>query len=103
MELSITAQHFDVTPAIEQYVRDKLKRIEKHVQSVQNSSIVLHIEKSRCHADATFHFPGNSVHANAVANDMYEAIDSMVLKLDKQIVRIKEKKNEKHKHRVPPQ
>ena len=91
MQINLTGQHLDVTPALKDYVATKLKRLERHFDHVTNAHVVLSVQKVQQKAEATVHVSGGNLHADAVEEDMYAAIDALVDKLDRQIVRHKEK------------
>ncbi len=91
MQMNITGQHIDITPALRDYVNDKLGRIERHFDHVTNVHVILCVEKLRNKAEATVHISGANLFADAEEEDMYAAIDALVDKLDRQIKRHKEK------------
>ena len=90
MNLSLTGHHVDVSPAIRAYVVDKLDRITRHFDHVIDVGVVLTVEKLQHKAEANVHLSGNDIHAEAVDEDMYAAIDALVDKLDRMVVKHKE-------------
>lgn len=101
MQTTVSGQHMDVTPALREYVKSKMERIERHFDNVSNSNVVLHVEKMRHCAEVTINTKGTTMHANAQADDMYAAIDAMVDKLDNQVRKQKGKKSNHHKTEAP--
>lgn len=91
MQLNITGHHVEVTPALRDYVNNKLGRLERHFDHVTNVHVVLSVEKLRHKAEATFSITGNTLFATADEEDMYAAIDSLSDKLDRQVKKHKEK------------
>jgi putative sigma-54 modulation protein len=91
MQLNITGQHIEVTPALNDYVTEKLERVQRHFDHVTTTHVVLSVEKTRQKAEATIHASGATIHANAEEEDMYAAIDSLSSKLDRQVIKHKEK------------
>ncbi|HHO81643.1 MAG TPA: ribosome-associated translation inhibitor RaiA [Halothiobacillus sp.] len=91
MQISITGHHVDLTDALRNYVNEKLARLERHFDKVIDVHVILTVEKLNQKAEATIHLSGNDIHAEAVTEDMYASIDSLVDKLDRQIVKHKEK------------
>jgi len=85
MQTTISGQHMDVTPALKDYVKAKMERIERHIDDVASANVVLHVEKTRHCAEATVSASGATLHAAAEAGDMYAAIDSLIDKLDNQV------------------
>jgi len=97
MQIDVTGQHLDVTPALRDYITGKLERLERHFDKVTNVHAVLSVEKLRKKAEATINVNGASLHANAEDEDMYAAIDALVDKLDRQIKKHKEKITDHHR------
>lgn len=91
MQINLSGHHVDVTPALKDYVTNKLQRLERHFDHVTNAHVTLTIEKLQQKAEATIHVSGGNLFADAVDEDMYAAIDALADKLDRQIKRHKEK------------
>lgn len=96
MQISISGHHIEITPALRDYVHDKLGRIERHFDQVTDIQCVLTVEKLEHRAEATIHVSGNSLHAHSVDEDMYAAIDSLSDKLNRQVKKHKEKITDHH-------
>ena len=91
MQLSITGHHIDVTEALRDYVTKKFVRLERHYDHITNVHVVLSVEKLIQKAEATVHTSGAELFADATSEDLYAAIDALIDKLDRQIVKHKEK------------
>ena len=91
MQINISGHHVDVTPALRDYVNTKLERLNRHFDQITNTHVVLTVEKSRQRADATLHVSGADLAASAESEDMYAAIDFLADKLDRQLIKHKEK------------
>lgn len=96
MQLSITGHHVDVTDALRNYVNAKFDKIERHYDHITNAHVVLTVEKQIQKAEATLHITGSEVFADSENEDLYAAIDAMSDKLDRQIIKHKEKTVERH-------
>jgi|TARA_B110000240_G_C13267695_1_gene354436 putative sigma-54 modulation protein len=96
MQIELTGHHLDITPAIRNFVNEKFKRLERHFDHVINTHVVLSVEKVRHQAEASMLVSQNKIFANATADDMYVAIDDLIDKLDRQIVKHKEKIKDHH-------
>ncbi|MAT83953.1 MAG: ribosomal subunit interface protein [Gammaproteobacteria bacterium] len=96
MQLSISGHHVDVTDALKSYVEDKLSKLERHFDQITNVHVVLSVEKVKQRAEATIHVSGAELFADADSDDMYAAIDALTDKLDRQILKHKEKLVERH-------
>jgi ribosome hibernation promoting factor len=93
MNLTVTGHHVDITPAIRDYVTQKIGRITRHFDQVIDVSVTLSVEKLRQKVEASIHVSGKDIFVQTGDADMYAAIDSLVDKLDRQIIRHKEKRN----------
>lgn len=91
MNLNITGRHLEVTPAIRQHVTDKLAKIKSHFDNVIDVNVILSVEKLQQKAEATVHVSGKTIFVECEESDMYVAIDSMIDKLDRQVIKHKEK------------
>ena len=94
MNLKITGLNFDVTEAIKNYVSEKLERIYRHAANVISVAITLSVEKVKQKAEADLHLAGKDLHVEAVEQDMYAAIDVLMDKLDRAVLKHKEKSND---------
>ena len=97
MQLNITGHHVEVTDSLKAYVAEKLERLEKHFDKVNNVHVILSVEKQRQKSEATVNVNGASLFADSTEEDMYAAIDSMSDKLDRQIKKHKEKLKDHHR------
>ncbi len=93
MNLNLTGHHLVITPAIREYVTTKLERVTRHFDHVIDVNVVLSVDKLRQQITANLHVRGKEIHAECVEADMYAAIDALADKLDRQVLRHKEKRN----------
>jgi putative sigma-54 modulation protein len=101
MQISLTGNHIDLTPALRDYVDSKFARLERHFDKVTNIHVILSVEKLRQKAEATLHINGANIFADETSEDMYAAIDGLLDKLDRQVIKHKEKNmNHKGHHRA---
>ena len=91
MNLQVTGHHLEVTPAIREYVTSKLDRLTRHFDHVIDVSVILSVEREQRKAEASIHVRGRDLFAESQDTDMYAAIDALIDKLDRQIVKHKEK------------
>jgi putative sigma-54 modulation protein len=100
MHLTVTGHHVDVSTALREYVDTKLARLERHFDNMTDVHCVLTVEKMAHKAEATIQLSGGTIHADAVEENMYAAIDGLVDKLDRQVKRHKEKITDHHAREV---
>jgi putative sigma-54 modulation protein len=97
MQVSITGHHVEVTQALKTHVEEKLGKLTRHFDNVVDVHVILTVEKLEQKAEATVQISGAKLYAEDVQEDMYVAIDNMVDKLDRQIVKHKEKLKDHHR------
>lgn len=92
MNLSISGHHVSVTPALREYVITKLERIKRHFDHVIDVNVFLSVDKLIQKAEITLHVRGKDLFAECSDGDLYAAIDSLVDKLDRQVLKHKGKR-----------
>ena len=95
MNLSVSGHHLDVTPAIRTYVQSKLERVSRHFDHVIDAHVILTVDKLRQKAEVTIHVSGKDLHCECEDADLYAAIDLLADKLDRQVLRYKDKRYDK--------
>jgi putative sigma-54 modulation protein len=93
MNLNLTGNHLDITPAIRDYVLAKVGRVKRHFDHVIEVNVVLSVDKLQHKIEANLHTRGKDIHAEAIEEDMYAAIDALADKLDRAVIKHKEKRN----------
>jgi putative sigma-54 modulation protein len=101
MNLQIAGHHIEVTPALREYVENKLDPVVRHFDKVTGVSVVLSVEKLKQKAEVTVHVPGKDMHVEESGDDLYAAIDSMFDKLDRQVLKYKQKVQDHHRGDKP--
>ncbi|WP_338845842.1 ribosome-associated translation inhibitor RaiA [Massilia sp. W12] len=102
MNLTISGHHLEVTPAIRAFVENKLERIKRHFDQVIDISVILSVDKlseksKRQKAEVTLRVSGKSIYVESVSEDLYAAIDTLLDKLDRQVLKHKTKVQD-HNH-----
>ena len=97
MQLNLTGHHVEITQSLRDYVNEKLIKLERHFDHVTNVNVVLTVEKQQQRAEASVNVSKGQLFADASSNDMYAAIDALVDKLDRQILKHKEKLTNHHR------
>jgi putative sigma-54 modulation protein len=91
MNVTVTGQHMEITPAIRQHVEEKMQRVKRHFDHPIDINVVLSVEKLLQKVEANVHLNGKDIFVETSNTDMYVAIDEMSHTLDRQIIRHKEK------------
>ena len=93
MNLNVSGHHVEVTPAIRSYVLSKLERVSRHFDHVIDAHVILTVDKVRQKAEVTLHVRGKDLHCESEEDDLYAAIDLLADKLDRQVLRYKDKRH----------
>ena len=96
MNLHLTGHHVEITPAIRDYVTQKIARINRHFDHVIDVNVIMTVEKLDQKIEANVHLSGKDIHVQANDADMYAAIDGLIDKLDRQVLRHKERFQPRH-------
>lgn len=91
MNLSISGRHLEVTPAIREYVLNKMARVTRHFDNVIDTQVILSIERLKHTAEVTMRLRGKDIHCSATDENLYAAIDLLADKIDRQVIKYKSK------------
>ena len=91
MNLSVSGHHLEVTPALRTYVQTKIGRVTRHFDHVIDAHVILTANKVKQKAEVTLHVPGQDLHCESEEGDLYAAIDLLADKLDRQVLKYKDK------------
>lgn len=91
MQISVTGHHIEVTNSLKTYAEEKINKLKRHFDNVTDVHVILTVEKLEQKAGATVQIGGAKLFADSSKEDAYQAIDSMVDKLSRQITKHKEK------------
>lgn len=95
MQINISGHHVEVTPALKDYVSTKFSKLSRHFDQITATDVTLVVEKQIQKAEANIHVAGADIFATSESADMYAAIDTLTDKLDRQLIKHKEK-NQHH-------
>lgn len=94
MQINFTGHRIEITPALRNFTKEKFDKLTRHFDRITTINVVFDIEKLRHIAEATILITKGEVHASAESDDMYAAIDTLIDKLDRQLIKHKEKTND---------
>src|SRR5215213_10467044 len=92
MNLNVSGHHLEVTPAIRSYVESKIARVRRHFDHVIDAHVILTASKLVQKAEVTLHVRGTDLNCESEEADLYAAIDLLADKLDRQVLRYKDKR-----------
>ena len=91
MQLLFTFRHMDATEALKKRVGQKAARLEKYLEKESEIHAILHTERHSQHIELVIHAPGPTLAVEQSSDDMYTAIDLVMDKAERLLVRRKEK------------
>ncbi|MFT5577902.1 MAG: putative sigma-54 modulation protein [Paraglaciecola psychrophila] len=91
MHINISGHHVDLSSALKRYVDEKLSKLQRHFDPITTIDVTLSVEKLIQKAEASIHVAGADLFATCESDDMYTAIDLLTDKLDRQLIKYKEK------------
>ncbi|MBL0038225.1 MAG: ribosome-associated translation inhibitor RaiA [Nitrosomonadales bacterium] len=91
MNLNLSGHHLEITPAIREHVVNKIEKIKRHFDNLIDVNVVLSVEKLKQKAEANVHLSGKTIFVECDDTNLYAAIDNLIEKLDRQIIKHKEK------------
>ena len=100
MQIETHGNQIEVTPALREYVDNRFERLGRHFEHPCQIRVHLSLDKPQHKAEATVTLSGRTLHADATGENMYAAIDVLADKLDRLILKHKEKQQDHHAPRV---
>lgn len=91
MQITIQGVGVKVTDALNDFVNDKFKKLERKGDIINSVNVTLSVEKLDQIAKADLQVTGGTLHAQATDESMYNAIDELIDKVDRQLIKYKEK------------
>ncbi|HHF7345266.1 TPA: ribosome-associated translation inhibitor RaiA [Legionella feeleii] len=91
MQINFTGHNVEVTPALKAFTEDKFTKLERHFDRITSIHVVFDVQKLSQIAEASILISKAKLHARAESEDMYVAINTLVDKLDRQLIEHKEK------------
>jgi len=96
MQINITGHHVELTPALREFVEKKFSKLERFFDQIISVQVILTVDKLRQIAESDIKVAGGDVHASAESEDMYSSIDQLMDKLERQLIKHKEKTQARH-------
>lgn len=87
MDITVTFRHMDPAESLKAYAEEKLSKLRRYFDAPVEAHVVLSVEKFRHEADVTLTVDGNRIKAVEETGDMYSALDQVIDKLEKQVLR----------------
>ena len=100
MNLHLSGHHLEITAAMRDYVTSKLGRITRHFDHVIDINVLLSMDGLDHKIEANVHLSGKDIFVENRGADMYAAIDTLIDKLDRQVLKYKEKHLEHRANKI---
>lgn len=97
MKVDITGRHIDVTSALRLHTEDRLGKLDRLLEGPSEAHVVLFIEKHRHVAEIQVKSRAQTFSGQDETDDLYVSIDAVVDKLETQIRRFKDKRNDRRR------
>jgi putative sigma-54 modulation protein len=103
MNVIVNGRHLEITPALRSYAEEKIGKFDKYLSNITEAVATLSVEKYRHKAEVLLKVNGVMIQAESITGEVYSAIDEVVDKLEKQVVKYKEKHHDyrKGEKRIP--
>ena len=96
MNIHISGHNISVSDALRLYADKKFDKIKKHFNHLIEIHLIIKMIKSKALTEATIHISGHTFFATSENDDMYVSIDRLTHKLDRQIIKHKDKLKDYH-------
>ena len=91
MKINIIGHHLEITDGLKDHIEKKLKKIEGHSQEISEIKIILSVDNITHNAEGNIYLHKTDLYAKCSSSDMYQSIDLLLNKLDKQIIKHNDK------------
>lgn len=91
MNIQITARNINLTDAIRQYAEKKVSKLEKYSDHITEASVLLEVQKNVHSVEVLLSAKGVFMKGLEKSEDLYASIDLAVDKIEKQLIKYKEK------------
>jgi putative sigma-54 modulation protein len=99
MKVEITGRHIEITEPLRKFATDRVEKMHGAVDGIMEVHFILTVEKHQRHtAEANVKTRHDFLHVQETSTDMYTSIASAMDKLEKQILRSKDKTISRKRH-----
>ncbi|MCS7164547.1 MAG: ribosome-associated translation inhibitor RaiA [Thermodesulfovibrio sp.] len=97
MKITIRGKNIDITEALRNYIEKRVSKFERFLNEASEAIVTMSTEKFTHKIDVLLKVEGHLIQAEGKAEDLYSAVDMVVEKLEKQVLKYKEKIQNKNK------
>lgn len=85
MAINFTGHHIEITDPLRDFTTKKFERILRHYDHIMSVDVTFEVVKLSQIAKATVNTAGKRFHADSDSSNMYESVDLLVDKLERQL------------------
>jgi putative sigma-54 modulation protein len=97
MNVTMTARHCEIDPELRLFAQNRIEKLGRYANDIQEVHLVVTAEKFRHAAEITVRLKGREIVGREEANDARAAVDQAADHLENQIRRVKERRIENHR------
>ncbi len=95
MNIIISGKGLSITPSMRTFVDEKFSRLERYWADIQQASVEVSLNHHHKHGNIIMVYarlvtPGNDVRATSNGPEFHDAVDSLMKKLDRLVLKAKE-------------
>src|SRR5438876_2511482 len=99
MSVDITGRHIEITEPLRKFATDRLEKLRGIMDEILEAHFILTVEKHQRHiAELNIKTRGDFYHGEEVSTDMYTSIAAVIDKVEKQILRDKQRSVARKRH-----
>jgi len=91
MRISITGKNIEVSEYLFNLVTKKVAKLDKYFSEDTECTVAMSVEHNRHIVEVTIPYPGGIIRGEESSGDMYASIDTVLSKVEKQIMRYRTK------------
>jgi len=98
VQISVTGRHVDITEPMKEYAQEKAAKLTRYYDRIERIEVIVDQESNRQNVEMVVRADHkNTFVAQVESKDFYEALDRVIDKIERQLIRHKERfRNRKH-------
>lgn len=101
MQVTVKGKQIDLTDSLKHYVNEKMSKIPRYFDHIISAEVCLSLERNWHVAEVTVFGEGFDMRGEEKSKDMYNSIDRVIEKLERQLKKQKGKVGVRHSARGP--
>ncbi|MCD4654994.1 ribosome-associated translation inhibitor RaiA [bacterium] len=97
MQVNFTARHMELSKTLREHAISKIDKLQKYMEMIVDAEVTMSVEKYRHKVEVKIKGQRGHVTGTEVSNDMYQSIDRVFDKLEKQLRRRKDRRVNQHR------